>query len=647
MRRPSPLFQHVIFALLVVWFLLLAITFFINRPVTLISLLPELMLLALVIMAAYSVGSFIAFQLQLEEVLLPGEDFVISTSLGLGGLALLAVLAAMLGVLTWWTVGLGLILAIVTGFKRIIGLATPPAYLFGPEDMGEEAPSPITWLQYIVIAFWIIVFSHFCFLPPVFEGSLAGALGVPSQWALQTSIGRSSVYPAGSVSLPDGLFAMALALRGPHLAMFISGLVGGLAMGALYLNARRYCGPVASRSALLAAMTLPLFAFSVLAPSGTLVVALFQFCAFFCTIRWFDEDRRRWAVLGGIFIGLSLGSSATSLLFIPPLLIAALVWSVIRKRWKRFLLNMSISALAAAIALAPWLVITTIVFGSPLEWAEPLTSLHPPPLKEGFTNLLLLPLTISFPGASIPVWEVVGPIFLVFVPFFFITYRKNPNSGLAVAAGLAFLGFCEPFGLGLLPCLAALMLLAIPAAMAAHRFVETGWQKKTAIIMLYLMIGWQMFHSTVMIETVYPSPYRFLIGIESSEQFLERAVPYYPAARYINENLPADAHILTLGQSELLYIERVITISDTVIAGKLQSELSGGGEIEQVVSNLRAEGYSHLLINTRKNRPDAVQPVTGGKPVSNFSEAIKRLAHRRLYQSDGIVIFSLLPQQSS
>ena len=632
MKKPSPAFHNIIFVLLVVWFLLLAAAFFVSRPIALIALFPDLLLLALIIAAAYSIGSFATQQLQLDDVLLPAEDFVLSTALGMAGLAFLTTVVGLLGLLTWWTIGVGLIIAIAAGFYRIIGLATPPTYLFGPEDLGEEAPDPISWMQYIVIAIWMIALSNFCFLPPVFDGSLAGTVGSASQWVLKNGIGFGPETTPEAISIPGGLWAMALALRSPHLVTLINGLLGGLAVGAIYTFAKRYCGPLAARSTLLTATSLPLFAFTMLAPHAGMALALYQFCAFFCVLRWYDEKRKRWSVLAGIFFGLSLGVSATSLLFLPPLLATAFIWALIRKRGIEYLLNMLLAAVAAIVALIPWPAMSSYLFGSAMTWAEPLMSLSRPPIVEGHLRMLLLPIKISFPTFSLPPWEVIGPIFLVFVPFFFITYRKNPASGLAVATGMAFLGFGEIFGLDLTYRLSGLMLLAVPAALAAHRFLDTGWRKKFAIGMLYCLIGWQIFHATAMVETVYSSPHRMLLGLESSEEFLHRGVDYYPSARYINAMLPGNARILGLGKLGLLYIEREMTLAGQSELGSIAPLLSEDGSVEKAMKWLRRRDYSHLLVNTR---------VSGIGRLS--SEQIEVLGSRleRKFQENGIILYAL------
>lgn len=643
MRRPSPAFQRIIFVLLAVWFLLLAVTFFISRPIALIALLPELLLIALITPAAYAIGSFVVEHLRLEEALLPGEEFVLATAMGMGGLSLLTMLAGMLGLLTWWTVGLGLIVAIAAGFYKIIGLVTPPAYLFGPEDLGEEAPDPISWAQIIIITIWIIALANFCLLPPICEPSLAFSLGAPSQWVHSSGIGRGNVNGPELISMPEGLFAMCLALRGVHLPVMMSGLLGGLAMAILYLTAKRYCGAVAARSSLLVAASLPLFCQGFLAPGAGLATALFQVCAFYCLLRWFYEDKRRWSVFAGIFIGLSLSSSAVAVFFIPPLFVAALVWAAIRKRWRRLLLNLGIIVLVGLITWLPWFLIDYYLFGSPSAWIEPLAALKPPPLVEGQIRTLTLPLSLSFPGPALPPWEVIGPIFLVFIPFYFLTYRKNPATGLAAAVGLAFLGFGEPFGVGLEMRMAALMLLSIPTAMAAHRFVETGLRKTLAVGALFLMIGWQIFHATAMVETEYPSPQRFLLGLEDSSQFLERGVEYYPIAVYINTRLEAGAHLLAVRHHGKLYIDREITVADAELSRDIVNSLINAPDMESSVAGLSEQGYTHLLVDAREALPWCAVDRKDFPSAAELGNLDARLGEqgRRLTREGDIVLYSL------
>jgi len=287
----------------------------------------------------------------------------------------------------------------------------------------------------------------------------------------------------------------------------------------------------------------------------------------------------------------------------------------------------------AAACFAPWSALGAYLQGTPAGLLEPLANLNPPPLLQGHLNILTLPLEISFPRPALPPFEVIGPIFLVFIPFFFITYRKNPASGLAVAIGLSFLGFGEPFGLALEARLAAFALLGVPAALAAHRFAEKGWRKTLAVAMLYLMIGWQIFHSTAMVENAYPSPDRFLLGLETSDQFLARAVDYYPAARWINDNLPADARLKALGQKELLYIHRLVSPTTPERGGELAVSLVNPQTRSGALAALREKGFGYLIVNWR-------EPDSGDPPWPELQHALRS---RLLYSGGPVGVYTLDP----
>lgn len=633
MAKRSPLFKMILFALMAVWFVLLTASFFITSPIAIVGLLPDILLICVVILAAYGAGSFLLEWLRIDETK-PTEDFILATSIGLGILAWFSALVAQLGLLTWWTVAIGLIIFILVGSSRILGLITQPSYLFGPEDLSEEKPTPLSWMQYIVIALWVVALFHFCLLPPVAPASLAGNLGWAGQWLANGTISNTSTAASETLNMTTGLYAMALAFRGPHLAMMLSALVGGLTLGMLYSGAKRYCGSVASRSTLLIASSVPVFSYMLLSPGDGMLMALYQFCAFFCMLRWFDEKGRRWAVLGGAMLGLSLSVSAISIFFGAPLLVGAFVWALTRQRARRFLLHIVFAGGMTALILLPWIVLYTWLFGSPLGVFAPLTALDPVPLSQWFGEILFIPMQISYPIGFLPPWRLVGPIFLVFVPFYFFTVRKNPMTGLATAIGLATLAFGKPFGVVLEYRLVAIMLLAVPAAMAAHRMFEEGWMRNVTLAMLYTLIAGHIFFATATVEEVFYSPHRYLLGLETDDEYLDRTVPYYRAAREINRLLPLQAHVLSLGQDETLYINRRISVADQAMQDSLIRLLVEQDDLQRGLARMLSRGYTHLLVNRRG--------IANNERLLAAADSIEdRLAAKRIIHSGDIAVYAL------
>lgn len=640
MRTPSPLFLDITLALMVVWFVLLSVIFFINQPITLLAFIPDIALLVAVILAAYALGSAILEAARIDEIL-PTEDFVFSTAIGLGGISFLTVIVALLGFLTWWTISIGLVVAFIAGSQRILGLLTPPTYLFGPEDLGEESPSPISWAQFVISGIWIVALFHFCLLPPVAEQSLAFSLGHPSQWVLMGGLGANAGAPPTAVNLAGGLYALGLALRGPHLAMMISALVGGLTLAALYACGKRYCGPEASRSTFLIAASLPIFSYALMSPGDSMLMALYQICSFFLLMRWFDEKKRRWALLSGIMLGLSMCVSTLSIFFAAPLLVAAFSWAVTRHHALKFLTHLAIGTGAAGLFFLPWMGVHFYLFEDPLSPFRAIAALNPPPLRESIPDLLTMPLRLSLPNSGEAMWQVLGPIFLIFVPFYFLTARKNPMTGLATAIGLAALVFGRPFGVPLEMRLGALLMLSIPAAMAAHRIAEAGWKRNLAIGMLYLLIAWHIFHSTGVVESIFNSPHRFLFGLETEQQYLERTVEYYPAARVINAELPPDAVLLGFGQKGRFYIDRRLTLEDTEIGRDAAAWLSDPAEYDRGIERLSRRGFTHIIINLTPAREEAERERVQSPELDRLERISDLLDERRIMQLGGLSVYSL------
>jgi 4-amino-4-deoxy-L-arabinose transferase-like glycosyltransferase len=602
MKIKSLLFQRLAIALLVVWFLLLSISFFINSPIAIFSLLPDILLLLVIVLAAFSIGSYFLEIFRIDQIL-PTEEFVISTALGLGGLSIFGILLSVLGILAWWSVAAGLVVFIAIGFLRIISLMNSPSYLFGPEDLSEEAPSPLSWAQYIIIAIWVLALVHFALLPPVTDLSLSTSLGHPSQWLISGGIGPESAPTPDQVNMTTALYALALALKGPHLAMLLSALVGGLTITLLYAGTKRYCGPLAARSAFLVASTIPIFFYSFLAPGDGMMMALYQFSAFFAMLRWFDERKRRWALTSGVLLGLSITVSSVAFIFVTVMLVFAFYWAFNQKKGNKFALHLVIAAGAGFLVQIPWMAVHTYLFGNPVAQLSSLLNINPLPLDQWFNDVIAVTLQLSFPSASEPLWWIMGPIFVVFVPFYFIVARKNPMSKLAISIGLVTLAISKPLGIPMELRMISSILLAIPVGLTAHRLVEKGWRKILVLSMLYFLIFGHVFFSTAIIEEVFASPHRFLLGLENRDEYLERTVDYYPTAKLVNRLLPQDAHILSIGESGLVYFERRITVAEGELLSDVTAWLSDSEDLEKGISRLQNRNYSHLMIKRQQSEP--------------------------------------------
>jgi len=624
-------FKHIIFALLILWFLLHSVTFFISTPIPILALVPDLALVGVIILASFSIGSYALELMRMDEVS-PVEDFLFSTTLGLGVLSLLTFAMAAVGLLHWWSVATGLTLLIIGGFRRIIGLLTPPAYLFGPEEDGDESISLLTLIQFILLSLWIAVLFHFVLLPPVIPESLAMPLGESAQWVINGGLTPDAYVSPQSVSLTTGLYAIPLALRGPHLAMMLSGLIAALTLVSLYSITKRYSGPTTGRSVVLIASSLPIFSYLMLSPGDGMLLALFQLCSFFCMMRWFDEKKRRWALATGFFLGYSLSISITSMFVLVPLFFIALFWAFSQQNVKRFVLHLVIASGAVVVWLLPWIGLHIYVFFDAIHLLNPLTTLNVMSLEQAFISTISLPVELSFPSANIPVFRIVGPIFLIFVPFYFLIQRKNPMTSMATAVGLVTVLIGRPFGVILDYRLIAVLLLSVPTAMATHRFSSNPIKRGATLSMLLLLVFWYFYHSTAVVEDEFNSPHRYILGLDSQDEYLGNAVNYYNDAREINTFVPVNSRLLSLNHEQRLYFDLPVAVAQERAIEEILDDIADGPGIEGALSDLRRDGFTHVLVNHRLIQSEESEMAR---------QVAEALLSRLVYQGETLTLFSL------
>lgn len=623
------LFRTIIFALLLVWFALHSITFFLSTPIPVLELIPDLLLLGVLILAAFSAGSYALELMRLDEVS-PMEDFIFATTCGLGMISLMTILVALAGFLNWWTMAIGLTLLIAGGFRRIVGLVTPPAYLFGPDEGGDDNPSLVAWIQYFLLALWIAVLFHFVLMPPVISESLAAPLGEVHQWVLSGRINPDAYVLPQTVSLTTGLYALAMAVRGPHLVMMLSGLVAGLTLITLYSLTKRYSGPTAGRSTVLIASSVPIFSYLLLNPGDGMLLALFQIVSFFSMMRWFDEKKRRWALASGLFVGYSLSASITTVFFLVPMLVIALVWAFSQQNFRRFILHLVIAGGAVVIWLLPWAGMHLYVFYDAIHLVNPLLSVDVMQWQQALASTLSLPIELSFPSGELPLWRVVGPIFLIFVPFYFLIKRKNPMSSMATAIGLVTVLIGRPFGVILDYRLVSVLLLSVPTAMATHRLSDEPVKRGITMAMLLLLVFWYFYHATSVVEEQFDSPHRYLLGIETEAEYLSHAVDYYDDARKINEITGGSGRVISLGHPYRLYFDIPIVVARPGITEELLEIFAESPGIDQLIHVLREDGFTHIMLSMKP----------AGK-IELLDELRAALKPKQLFAGSSVALYSL------
>jgi hypothetical protein len=188
-------------------------------------------------------------------------------------------------------------------------------------------------------------------------------------------------------------------------------------------------------------------------------------------------------------------------------------------------------------------------------------------------NLLSLPWHMTIHGASYH--GALGPVFLIFTPFIFLSRIRGPILGLVVFLLLFFLLWASPFSSFQMRFLVPVIpIMAILAAVGFSRLSgvgETGSKKRGAVlltgglaVLLVLnlppftflherdRVGWSGWLNHVL----HGVEFEVVMGAESRHDYLTRKVRSYRVWSYAEKHLPNEAVILTWTGGDQFYTQK-------------------------------------------------------------------------------------------
>ncbi len=597
-----------------------------SRPA---SVVLDLLMLSLVLAAAWGLGSLLTWRLRLAESS-PGEAVWLEIGAGLGGLALAVFLLAAAGLLYR-----PVILALLAGCLLPLGVTArrPPASApAGPE------PRP-GWERLLVTLTGVAGAATLAasLAPPEFYDALVYHLAVPELYLRRHGLvpvegNFYASYPANM----GMLYAVGLSLRGGELAQSIHWLCGALTAGALFASARRHTDrPTAVLACALFSLTPGLMLVSTYAIAD-LGVTLFATLCFASVLNLWRDGDRRWLVTAGIFAGLACGTKYTAIAIVA--VPAALAVALRPPRGRRGLVEAAAVLGLAGLLLSFWLARNLAFTGNPL--APYFDSGGGPGLGQELSRRLpsgSSSLGLAMHYALSP-WNVtmdrlgaggyLGPLFLMLLPalpFLRGLPRVVPPAALLAGAGFTMWALSSQVTRYLFPVVPLLALLAAVASRRMPRAVAAAG------------ISWALLHNLslffLLVETI--GSYRVLTGAEPREAYLARRVSYYPAAEYLAE-APAGARLLLVGEGRGFYCPRDYVASTPFDAPALERYASRAAGERELLDVLRRDGITHLLVSDPELR--RTRGLTADEIMRrHFPSGAPRL----LFERNGVRVYGL------
>jgi 4-amino-4-deoxy-L-arabinose transferase-like glycosyltransferase len=584
------------------------------------------------------------------------ERLLYLLAIGLMGLSLVFQLAAYLGVYSPVPVAT---LVIALSLVGIVSAGRDAAQLKAPCIPGAE-------LCYAAVAAVAVSTALVGALAPEIEyDALWYHLWLPSQWL---AAGRPvdvveeyvSLYPLSW----DLGYGAALAISGQGAAKLLHFACLPLLGATTWRLARELAPGTSATLAVALTVTAPTLLWEATTAYVDLALAWYLALATLAMARYHRTNDRRWLWLSALVLGGALAIKHLALVA-TAILAAILVmreWVQIRRLGPP-LRTVVLFAVVALAVPAPWYARAFAhsgnpvfpdlysVFGAepPARWDE-VTERSLAGFKNRFgrprtvANLTKLPWDVTMHAARYS--GTFGPLFLLLIPAALLPGARVRHRNTVLAACAAYMVvWASPISSFQLRFLIPIVpVLAVVAAAGAQHLASLGRAlgrigPPVVTGMLTILLGLNLpffieahdndrWRSGFWLAHVMgPLPVNVVIGAESREQYLERRVPSYGAWRFINNQLPAEALILTFSGGDHYYAERRRLWSDATAARTMTWAALAGTEAA-VWEQLIRSGVTHVLFDRRQLAGD------GAKDLAITSDGMRRCCLKPIYADE-------------
>jgi hypothetical protein len=343
-----------------------------------------------------------------------------------------------------------------------------------------------------------------------------------------------------------------------------------------------------------------------------------------------------------LLLGCALGGALTTKLTTVPVAIVLWVAAGLRATRGQRRSTLWRAAVPALIALAPFAVRNVAEFGDPLHpIGRALVGLPIPGVSHEMVHFTSFyhrdvapPLGIAWgPGlASAPADEFAGWHHLIGL-FAVAVALPYPPARLALLPFLAYV----PVGFLFRP--PTRYLLPLLWSLAAVEALALVWlfRRRAALLGLLLALSSALLAGRVLTSTF--SPFGFLLGRLDRQTYLERNVPGYATARFVN-TLPRGGRVMALDFPAPYYFNRPWIVEGILNQPPLKTAIATARSVEQVLAWLRALDIRYLVVTPAYGGGQAVSllPLAASPRALSVAAAL-RARLELLRSSDGIDVY--------
>jgi hypothetical protein len=134
-------------------------------------------------------------------------------------------------------------------------------------------------------------------------------------------------------------------------------------------------------------------------------------------------------------------------------------------------------------------------------------------------------------------------------------------------------------------------------------------------------------------------------GIKNKEAYLEEKLYYYPAIKYMNEELPSSSKILFIGDNQTYYCEKPLLSNSPLDRNIIVEVVKNSKNSEEVKNKLKTMGITHIYYNaTEVKRTQATYSSFDWGPEEEYTKFSEFLGNytQTLFEKKGCFILELI-----
>ncbi len=638
------IFKILILPIFLLWSLLFVTLFHFSFPTYFVEVLPEIFYFLIFSFSCFGLGDIFLRLAKVETEFM--ERIVFSVSIGLIIFSILTAIAGFSGLLKK---------GVFISFLFLVFIATIPSFLRFRQELKEKLKSlslsfNFESLSFILSILLIISIFLFSLAPALFYDSIEYHLAIPNYYILKGKI----TYMEGNVfsNMPLYLYMLYLfgiLIKNEILASLLNFLMGITLTLSLITFSKRFLFPNYSFISSLSLLSLPLTSFLMSTPIVELPLSLFLMLSFYSLLLFIRTQKNGWLLITGIFAGFSAGMKYQGLFIFLLIPVVLLIFERrINENIRAIIIIFSISILVSL----PWFLKNFIYTGNPFYpmffnifggkgWSEENNwrFFHDLQIKNP-SQMLSLIYEVNFSSKIFGAGGIIGPIFLIFIPLYFLGKMNKIVNTMFLISFLYLFSFLKT---GIIRySYFSIVLLALSISYGIVKTTDFRPLKFIVYFSFFAIVVLNSFLSFSHLTLVNPAQ-NLILGKENKESYLKNSLPHYRGIEFINKNLPSDSVILFLYEARTAYIKRKFISATPYDTNILRDILREYSNPKDMINELKKRGITHLFLNEiERERIEGKFDYLGirnSEIRERFYALLSKL--KIVYSSSGIYIYSL------